>query len=63
MFGRLGIPELLILLVIALIIFGPEKLPEMGKSLGRSISEFKKATEDLGSSGNDNAEEKEEGEE
>jgi TatA/E family protein of Tat protein translocase len=45
--GNLGFPEILVILVIALIVFGPKKLPEIGKSLGRGISEFKKASSDL----------------
>jgi TatA/E family protein of Tat protein translocase len=47
MFGSIGMPELIIILVIALIIFGPRKLPELGKSLGRSLNEFKRASADL----------------
>jgi TatA/E family protein of Tat protein translocase len=47
MFGSLGMPELVVIFVIALIIFGPRKLPELGKSLGRSINEFKRASNEL----------------
>jgi sec-independent protein translocase protein TatA len=47
MFGSIGMPELVIIFVIALIIFGPRKLPELGRSLGRSINEFKKASNEL----------------
>ena len=47
MFGSIGMPELLIIFVIALIIFGPRKLPELGRSLGKSLSEFKRASNDL----------------
>jgi sec-independent protein translocase protein TatA len=47
MFGSLGMPELIVIFVIALIVFGPRKLPELGRSLGRGIAEFKKATNEL----------------
>lgn len=43
MFGSIGIPELILVLVIALVIFGPGKLPEVGRALGKSIGEFKGA--------------------
>jgi sec-independent protein translocase protein TatA len=42
MFGQIGVPELLVILVIALLIFGPSKLPSLGKSIGEGIVSFKK---------------------
>src|SRR5688500_17960526 len=47
MLPSVGIPELIIILTIALIIFGPRKLPELGRSLGRSLNEFKRASHEL----------------
>jgi TatA/E family protein of Tat protein translocase len=47
MLGSIGMPELIIIFVIALIIFGPRKLPELGRSLGRSLNEFKRASNEL----------------
>src|SRR3989304_5692764 len=46
MFG-LGVPELVVILVIAVLIFGPKRLPELGQNVGKAIREFKKSTEDL----------------
>ena len=47
MLGSIGMPELIVIFVIALIIFGPRKLPELGRSLGRGINEFKRASNEL----------------
>ncbi len=47
MFGSIGMTELIVILVIALIVFGPRKLPELGRSLGKSIGEFKRASNEL----------------
>jgi TatA/E family protein of Tat protein translocase len=47
MFGSIGMPELIIIFVLALIIFGPRKLPELGRSLGKSLAEFKRASNEL----------------
>ena len=47
MFGSIWMPELIIILTIALIIFGPRKLPELGRSLGKSLGEFKRASNEL----------------
>ena len=46
-FPSLGMPELIFILVIALIIFGPRKLPDLGRSLGKSIGEFRRASNEL----------------
>jgi sec-independent protein translocase protein TatA len=45
--GSVGMPELIVVLVIALIVFGPKKLPEIGRGVGSAIREFKKASRDL----------------
>ena len=45
--GSLGMQEIIVIFVLALIIFGPRKLPEIGKSLGKGLQEFKKASNDL----------------
>ena len=45
--GSIGTPEILLILVIALLLFGPRKLPELGKSVGRALREFKRASTDL----------------
>jgi TatA/E family protein of Tat protein translocase len=47
MLPSIGIPELIVILTIALIVFGPRKLPELGRSLGRSLNEFKRASNEL----------------
>ncbi|MDO9534733.1 MAG: twin-arginine translocase TatA/TatE family subunit [Bacillota bacterium] len=47
MFGKLGMPELILILAIALIIFGPRKLPEIGRSIGKGIREFRQATTEM----------------
>jgi sec-independent protein translocase protein TatA len=46
MFGSLGAPELIVIFIVALLVFGPSKLPELGKSLGEAIRGFKKAIND-----------------
>jgi TatA/E family protein of Tat protein translocase len=45
--GPLGVPELIVIFIVALVVFGPKKLPELGKSLGRGLREFNKAKSEL----------------
>jgi len=47
MLGSVGLPELIVIFTLALIIFGPRKLPELGRSLGKSLAEFKRASNEL----------------
>jgi sec-independent protein translocase protein TatA len=47
MFSNIGIPGLVLILIVALVIFGPSKLPEIGKAFGSSLKEFKSATKDI----------------
>lgn len=47
MLGSIGMSELLLIGVIALVVFGPRRLPEIGRSLGRTVNEFKRASRDL----------------
>jgi len=47
MFGSLGLPELLVIFAVALIVFGPRRLPEIGRTLGKALGEFKKASDEL----------------
>ncbi len=52
--GRIGLPELIVILVIVLLLFGAKKLPEIAKSLGIGLREFKKSVNDLGNDANTN---------
>jgi TatA/E family protein of Tat protein translocase len=47
MFGPLGLPELILIFAVALIVFGPRRLPEIGRTLGKALGEFKKASDEL----------------
>jgi sec-independent protein translocase protein TatA len=47
MFGSIGAPELILIFIVALLVFGPRKLPELGRALGRGLSEFRRATNEL----------------
>ena len=54
--GRIGVQELIFILGVALLVFGPKRLPEIGKAVGKGLREFKKATNELKSSINIEAE-------
>ncbi|WP_005035031.1 twin-arginine translocase TatA/TatE family subunit [Holophaga foetida] len=56
--GNLGITEILLIALVLLLLFGPSKLPELGKSLGKGIQEFKKAGRELTESVKDDSEKK-----
>lgn len=47
MFGSIGMPELVMIFIVALLVFGPKKLPEIGKSIGKGLAEFKRASDEL----------------
>ena len=47
MFGSLGVPELILIFAVVLLVFGPRKIPEVGRMLGKALAEFRKATDDL----------------
>lgn len=47
MFGSIGMPELIVIMVVALIVIGPKRLPDMAKSLGRALRDFKRATSEF----------------
>ena len=47
MFGNIGLQEMMVIMAIALLVFGPKKLPEIGRSVGKALREFKKSTEEI----------------
>lgn len=47
MFGSLGVPEILLIFVVVLVVFGPRRIPEIGRMLGKALGEFRKATDDI----------------
>lgn len=47
MFGSLGFPEMILIFIVALIVFGPKRLPDIGRTIGKALGEFKKATDDF----------------
>lgn len=61
MFGSIGIQEILLILLIALLLFGAKRLPEIGRGLGKGIREFKKASRDISDKITEEPEDKEPG--
>ena len=47
MFGSLGLPEIIVIFVVALLLFGPRKMPQIGRSIGRALGEFRRASNDF----------------
>ena len=47
MFGSIGLPELVLIFIVALLLFGPRKLPDIGRNIGRALGEFRRASNDL----------------
>ena len=47
MFGTLGVPEIAVIFILALVLFGPKKLPELGRTIGKAMTEFRRASNDL----------------
>ncbi|GBF11100.1 twin-arginine translocase TatA/TatE family subunit [Tepidibacillus infernus] len=57
-FANIGVPGLILILIIALVIFGPNKLPELGRAAGKTLKEFKSATKELIDENESNSKEK-----
>lgn len=57
MISKIGLPELLVVFAVALLVFGPKKLPDIGKAFGRGLREFKDATKEISQSISDSQEE------
>src|SRR5262249_51152147 len=47
MFGTLGVPEMMVIFILALLLFGPKKLPELGRTIGKAMTEFRRASNEL----------------
>ena len=47
MFGSIGVPEMILILALALLVFGPKKLPEVGRSIGKALREFRRTSDEI----------------